>query len=126
MADFFTVRIKSRVSSAHQLRGYDGMCERIHGHNWVIEAEISGERLNDIGILVDFIDLQNLLDKKVAELDHINMNEHEWFLKENATSENMAKRFYRYLKDALKDEGVRVEEVSVWETEDYRATYREK
>ena len=123
--NMFTVTIKSRFSSAHQLRGYDGMCERMHGHNWTVDATVSGDQLNEIGILVDFIVLQKVVDDQLKPLDHINLNEHPWFLEENATSENLAKHVYHDLQKALEKYPVTLKDITVWETEDYKATYTE-
>ncbi|MBF0275104.1 MAG: 6-carboxytetrahydropterin synthase, partial [Nitrospinae bacterium] len=87
----FKVKINSKFCSAHSLKGYDGVCKNIHGHNWTIEAEVKGKQLDNIGILIDFTTLQEIVDKRVLELDHINLNDHSWFKKDNPTSENIAR-----------------------------------
>jgi len=46
MAAFFEVMIERNFSSAHQLRGYKGKCENLHGHNYKIEIYARGEELN--------------------------------------------------------------------------------
>jgi len=35
--------IERNFSSAHQLRGYKGKCENLHGHNYKIEIYARGE-----------------------------------------------------------------------------------
>jgi len=48
----FEVMIERNFSSAHQLRGYRGKCENLHGHNYKIEIYARGSELNNIGLLV--------------------------------------------------------------------------
>ena len=49
MASFYEVMIERNFSSAHQLRGYKGKCENLHGHNYKIEIFAKGDELNNIG-----------------------------------------------------------------------------
>jgi 6-pyruvoyltetrahydropterin/6-carboxytetrahydropterin synthase len=32
--------VKDHFAAAHALKGYDGNCSNLHGHNWIIEAHI--------------------------------------------------------------------------------------
>ena len=41
-------------AAAHSLRGYEGACENLHGHNWVVKATLGTNELDDIGIAYDF------------------------------------------------------------------------
>ncbi|HIQ07075.1 MAG TPA: 6-carboxytetrahydropterin synthase QueD, partial [Thiotrichaceae bacterium] len=34
----YTLKVISDFAAAHTLRGYPGACNRMHGHNWKIEA----------------------------------------------------------------------------------------
>lgn len=109
-------------SSAHNLRGYEGNCERLHGHNWKVEVELQGDKLDNIGMLVDFKILKRSLKKILDELDHTYLNEHNYFKDVNPTSENMAK----YIFDRLKNDfGDLVYKVSVWESHNAVAEYLE-
>ena len=47
----FEVMIERNFSSAHQLRGYKGKCENLHGHNYKIEIYARGRELDNIGLL---------------------------------------------------------------------------
>ena len=55
--------IERNFSSAHQLRGYKGKCENLHGHNYKIEIYARGRELNNIGLLVDFVELKEAADE---------------------------------------------------------------
>src|SRR5438445_13213632 len=73
----FEVMIERNFSSAHQLRGYKGKCENLHGHNYKIEIYARGREVNNIGLLVDFVELKEAADDLVAYRDHKNLNELE-------------------------------------------------
>ncbi len=55
-------------SAAHFITIGD-WCERLHGHNWRVAAEIEGP-LDENHFVVDFIALRDQLQKLVNELDH--------------------------------------------------------
>ena len=50
----YELKVISQFAAAHQLREFEGGCEKLHGHNWKIEVYICGERLGKDGLLVDF------------------------------------------------------------------------
>lgn len=115
----FEIEVFSNFSAAHKLRGYRGKCENMHGHNWKVGATIASDKLDKIGVVLDFKEVKRRLREVLAELDHKNLNSIPYFKKANPTSENIAKFIYgRLTKKRLP-----VSSVSVWETEDSRAVY---
>src|ERR1700752_4288132 len=117
MAGFYEVMIERNFSSAHQLRGYKGKCENLHGHNYKFEIYARGEALNNIGLLIDFVDLKSAADEIVKYLDHRNINELPPFDEElNPSAENLARNFLEYLNTRVADERVRVFKVRWFET----------
>ncbi len=72
MSEHYHVRIEKDYlvfSSAHFIT-YDGdVCERLHGHNYRVAAEISGP-LDENHYVVDFVFVRETLRELVAELDH--------------------------------------------------------
>jgi 6-pyruvoyltetrahydropterin/6-carboxytetrahydropterin synthase len=111
-------------SSAHQLKGYRGRCEAVHGHNWKVDVEVEGETLGDIGMLMDFSDLKKLLRDIIDPLDHVMLNEIEAFRSDNPSSELLARYIYREMKKGL-PRGVTIANVVVWESENAKAIYYE-
>jgi 6-pyruvoyltetrahydropterin/6-carboxytetrahydropterin synthase len=111
-------------SSAHQLKGYRGRCEAVHGHNWKVEVEVEGEKLDDIGMLMDFSVIKKLLRDIIDPLDHVMLNEIEPFRVENPSSELLARHIYGEIKKGL-PRGVAVARVVVWESENAKAIYYE-
>lgn len=125
MTAFFEVMIERNFSSAHQLRGYKGKCENLHGHNYKIEIFAKGEELNNIGLLIDFGDLKSAADEIVGYLDHRNLNELPPFDEElNPSAENIARYFVEYLNSRIADERVSVYKVRCYETPTSVATYQ--
>ncbi len=56
-------------SAAHFITFNGNVCERIHGHNWRVEAAIEGP-LDENSYVFDFIALRDGLQTIVLELDH--------------------------------------------------------
>lgn len=119
----FELRIQTDFAAAHALRGYAGKCARLHGHTFKIEVAVGGERLNELGMLVDFAELRRLLAGVLEEVDHTNLNDHSEFQSQNPTAENLA-RFVFHRLDASLPDGVTVLATTIHETERASATYR--
>jgi len=119
----YAVRVSSRFSSAHSLRGYKGKCEDLHGHNWRVEISAYAEDLDEMGMVVDFKELKNALNEITAELDHKHLNELEYFKDVNPTSENIVRYIYEMILGKRPE--LNIGEVTVWETDTSAATYSE-
>ncbi|MFA5411160.1 MAG: 6-carboxytetrahydropterin synthase QueD [Candidatus Omnitrophota bacterium] len=113
----YSIKVEAQFSSAHNLRGYKGKCEELHGHNWKVEAVVVKDRLDKAGMVMDFSAIKSRLRKLLEKLDHKHLNGLPYFKKVNPTSENIAK----YIYDNLKIAGL--ESVTVWESEKSSATY---
>ena len=71
MPDSYHVRIAKaeHVFSAAHFITYEGQCERIHGHNWRVAAEVFGP-LNEDYLVVDFLAVRDELREITGKLDH--------------------------------------------------------
>ncbi|REJ66169.1 MAG: 6-pyruvoyl tetrahydropterin synthase family protein [Planctomycetota bacterium] len=72
MSERYHVRISKDflVFSAGHFITFDGdTCERLHGHNYRVAAEVHGE-LDENHYVIDFIALRDTLKQLVDELDH--------------------------------------------------------
>lgn len=121
----FELDIRREFSAAHQLKGYNGDCSNLHGHNWTVEVFIRSEHLDEVGIALDFKVLKKELDVILAGLDHKFLNEHEEFRTKNPTSENIAMYIYKTLSAKINTETVKVSKVRVCESASSGATYFE-
>ncbi len=121
----YELTIEGSFASAHQLRGYKGKCENLHGHNWKVELSVEGKALNDIGLLIDFHELKRILGEVLVRLDHKNINEIPPFNRENPSSENIARYIALETEILLNDDHpeVTVSHVTVWESGTSRCKY---
>lgn len=138
----YSLKTSAAFDSAHFLKGYRGKCANLHGHRWVIEAQISGKTLQEQGekrgMLLDFGDFKQAVRALADAYDHALIIEQDSLkpstlaaLAEEAfrvievpfrpTAENFAKHFYHQLQASR----LPVSSVTVYETPDNCAEYRE-
>lgn len=72
MNEHFQVRMRKAVHvfcAGHFITLTDDLCEAVHGHNWLVAADVEGPP-DRHGMVVDFIKLRDLLSAITARLDH--------------------------------------------------------
>jgi len=121
----FEISVKSHFSSAHRLKGYDGACSNLHGHNWEVEVFLRGTRTNPIGMLVDFGKIKSAVRGALNKLDHKDLNSLPAFIVNNPTSENLAKHIFHALSELFRGESFSVRRVWVSESPGTSACYWE-
>ncbi len=121
----YELMIESQFSAAHQLRGYKGKCENLHGHNWRVQVVITADKLNEIGLAIDFHELKKITNEFLSTLDHKVLNEVFPFTEINPSSENIAKWLFDSFKKKLTAENINMLSTTVWESETASATYYE-
>ena len=119
----YELKIISNFAAAHQLREYEGACERLHGHNWKVEVCVRGDEPGNDGLLVDFRIIKQRAKNVIDELDHEFLNELKPFKTLNPSSENIARHIFESLSLELNSEIVKVSKVSVWESDTACASY---
>ncbi len=121
----FEVCVEHSFAAGHALRNYRGKCENVHGHNYKVHVTVRGEKLDDVGMLADFVMLKRLLRDISERLDHVFLNDIEPFDTLNPTAENMALYICEKMQEGLKiGNPVEVAEVKIWETDLQCAIYR--
>jgi 6-pyruvoyltetrahydropterin/6-carboxytetrahydropterin synthase len=121
----YELMVESKFAAAHQLRGYKGKCENLHGHNWRVTVAVTAERLNEQGLAIDFLDLKKALRDVLDQLEHTFLNDIFPFTQINPSSENLAKWIYDTLAKKLNDDNIEVASVTVWESDSASASYFE-
>ena len=119
----YELTIELSFSSAHSLRGYEGACENLHGHNWRVEVTVESEGLDRLGMVMDFKRIKTEAKKVIDALDHRFLNEVPPFDTINATAENIAAHIYAGVGASLNGGGARVSRVKVWESDTAAASY---
>lgn len=122
--------------AAHHLHLYEGKCKSLHGHTYRLVITISGIP-NHIGLVLDFADLKEIFKQRVeAKLDHHYLN--EVLPPMNTTAENMIVWIWEELRQGLTEfdakqsggtggtpgEGLRLEELTLYETPTSSATLK--
>ena len=121
----YEIEIDRTFSAAHQLKGYDGDCRNMHGHNYNVTVTVVSDKLNEIGIALDFKLLKSTLDEIIKDYDHHNLSELSEFSEINPTSEVLARTIYRKMSAKLNDSAIRVSKVCIAESSASRIIYSE-
>jgi len=126
MSGSFTVRVEARFEAAHYLRTYRGISEPLHGHSYLVEAELGGAAspLDEDSIAVDFVAAKRELERLAKRLDYGCINDVEPFKTINPTAENIASWFHGELTTALAAEKAVVRAITIWEGPVNSVTYR--
>lgn len=119
----------------HRLLDYDGKCAHAHGHNGVLEIELSSRKLDHRGMVYDFGDVKQAVSRFIdRQLDHRmllreddpliealrGVGETPYVMKSNPTAENIAKLIFHEARARR----LPVTAVRLWETHDAFAEYR--
>jgi len=122
----YEIYVQDHFSAAHALRGYNGNCSKVHGHNWIIEIFVQCRQLNSIGIGIDFRDVKESVKKILKRVDHTHLNDLDIFSDTNPTSENIARFLYKELEANLNTPYIKVSRVKVSETPGCGSSYWEE
>ena len=121
----YEIEIRRTCSAAHQLKGYDGDCKNLHGHNYSVVVTMKSPELDSIGIAMDFKVLKSEVDNLLKTYDHKNLSELPDFADINPTSEVLARTIYRKLSEKLNNGLLKVYKVRIGESENSAITYYE-
>ena len=130
----YSVTKRVEFCYGHRLLDYDGPCRHPHGHNAVVEIEVTAATLDALNMVIDFTDLKAQVKGWIdRELDHRMILRHDdplvavlreldepvYVLESNPTVERIA----RLIFEAACERGLSVARVTVWETPSSSATY---
>jgi len=126
----FNMTVEGSFSAAHAIREYPGVCQRLHGHNYRVVVRLTGDKLDKLGMLVDYVDVKRALTEALSSFDHRYLNEVDDFLEVNPTCEELARVIYRRFKAALLTTDdlrgrVAVADVTIYESEKTGVGYGE-
>ena len=122
----FEVSVDDSFAAAHNLRNYKGKCENLHGHNYKVRVVLTGPKLDETGLLYDFVHLKQVIRSVLHTLDHKYLNETKPFDELNPSAENIAKHIYDEASRQMNTtaNGAALASVTVWESDLTAATYR--
>ena len=122
----YEVSVDDSFAAAHNLRGYKGKCEDLHGHNYKVRVTLAGKELDSTGLLYDFVHLKQVIQAVIRSLDHKYLNELKPFDVLNPSAENIARYIYEEAARQLPSapNGAGIASITVWESDVTAATYR--
>ena len=109
-----TVSVVTNFWASHQLTLPDGSKEPLHSHNFSVTAEVAGQKLSNMGLVMDFHRLRAMLDDIVSVFDNVTLDSIDYFRPINSTAENVAKYIYEKLQLQLPKD-VKLEAITVTE-----------
>jgi 6-pyruvoyltetrahydropterin/6-carboxytetrahydropterin synthase len=119
----YHIAVTQHFDAAHYLRGYQGKCESLHGHRFLIRVELAAPELDATGLAFDFTLLKKYLNEVLDNFDHHCLNELPCFKDINPSSENIARTVSQEITARLKNTSARLKQVTVWESPDSSASY---
>ena len=123
----YIINVKWHYDSAHFLKSYNGKCENLHGHRYVVELALATDQLDQSGLAFDFVDIKKHLRELTEYLDHQNLNDLFPFTEIEPSAENQAKYIYDTMKERLPDRmKAALLYAKVWETPTQFALYTER
>lgn len=119
----YHLTIKTHFAAAHHLVNYQGDCENLHGHNWNVDVTVTARELDTAGLGIDFKILKRETKELLGELDHKYLNDLPHFTNTSPSSEQIARFLFDRLSSRLDNENVRLDRVTVWESDYACASY---
>jgi 6-pyruvoyltetrahydropterin/6-carboxytetrahydropterin synthase len=110
----FIVSVETNFEASHQLTLPDGSKEPLHHHNWAVTANVSSDKLDSMGLVMDFSRLKAMVDKTVADFDNVSLDSIDYFRRNNSSAENVAKYIFDKIEPKL-PVGVELRSIKVME-----------
>lgn len=55
------ISLEVRFSAGHRILGHSGKCKHLHGHNYLAKVTLSCEKLDELGMVMDFARLKEFV-----------------------------------------------------------------
>jgi 6-pyruvoyltetrahydropterin/6-carboxytetrahydropterin synthase len=119
----FTISVETNFWASHQLILPDGSKEPQHRHNWLVIADVSSDKLNSMGLVINFQRLKRMIDNIVSQFNNISLDNIDYFRQNNSSAENVAKYIYEKLEPKL-PKTVKLQSITVVEKQGCSAKFR--
>jgi 6-pyruvoyltetrahydropterin/6-carboxytetrahydropterin synthase len=121
----FEVAYETTFCATHVLTEGGRPIEPLHGHDWRVEVVAAGERLDGMGVVLDFEHLKRAVGEVAARFHYKDLNAHPAFAGQSPSAEAVARYFFQEVRQGLGAEGKQLRRVRVWEAPGCSATYCE-
>ena len=112
----YELYVAAQFEAAHRLVGDFGPATRPHGHTYLMEVIVRGERLRDDGTLYDVGELRSAAEDLAASLHYRDLDEVPDLAKLNTTAEMVAHHCWERLAPSLRGRGLDSLVVRIWES----------
>lgn len=140
----YSVSKTFEFEASHKLvLDYDSPCSNLHGHSYKVAIEITSDKLDHNGMVLDFTHLKNIKDwvmenwdhslivsfkdKDILKLSELNIAKVHEFEGHNVTAELMAHVLsevtYDKIKDHIDSRDLKRIRIKVWETSNNMAEF---
>jgi 6-pyruvoyltetrahydropterin/6-carboxytetrahydropterin synthase len=117
----YELLVERCFNATHALR-VGGVTEPVHGHDWQVVVRVGAGELNADDLVMDFHELERLIDAALQPLQHANLSELPAFEGVNASAERVVKHLHDQIAPGL-PAGVQLVSVTVTEAPGCRAVY---
>jgi len=121
----FGVAYETTFCATHALHRDGRPVEPQHGHDWRVEVVAEGERLDPLGLVVDFEHLKAAVGDVCRRFHYADLTSHSDFAGQSPSAEAVARYFFHEVRRAMGEEGGKLVRVRVWEAPGCSASYRE-
>lgn len=139
----YSVFKRFKLPIGHRLSKHAGRCHNLHGHNFVVEIQLSTLKLNSNDMVIDFHDLKQIINELIDKYDHAvvlnttdisNINHFtelgyriEFLNDKDSDKDPTAEVFSEFLFYKFKQSfpNHKVDFVRIWESDDSMAEYSE-
>jgi 6-pyruvoyltetrahydropterin/6-carboxytetrahydropterin synthase len=120
--------------AAHRIINHESKCKMLHGHRYALEASFAAKELDDLGRVIDFGVIREVLgqwiddnldhntilsikDKKLGETIAEETGQKIYYMDENPTAENIANHIFTEICPKLfADKNVKCVAIKLYET----------
>jgi len=126
---------KFTFCAGHRVYGHESKCANMHGHNYCLYVHAYTDVLDELGRVIDFSLLKDLLDpwlqvhwdhtflvyendKELLAIEPLAPKNKPWFICPfNPTAENMAIYLMKEVFPKLLPDNIQISKIELWETE---------
>ncbi|HEX8494461.1 MAG TPA: 6-carboxytetrahydropterin synthase [Pyrinomonadaceae bacterium] len=123
----YTVAVRQDFVARHFLLALDAGSEnQLHSHNYTIEVQLEGKRLDENGYLCDITEIKSVMETLLARYREQTLNDAPEFAGLNPSVEHFARIFCHSLAEAIQAPNLSAITIRLWEDENAWAAYRQE
>lgn len=113
----YSIRTTYELNARHALKKKGELVESPHSHAFKLEVELSSDKVDAAGCVVDFHDLDSRMADILGRYTNADLHEHPRFDGRSPSAEVMAEVLFSEIKSCVADMPVSLKRVTVWEDE---------